>query len=702
MVKINSNTVNNDNWKAATTETSAADSSKEDLQNRIDEALEQINQVESEWDEYMTDEQRAEMERIKATLMAQDAALENNEYFDANNPGTGTADETQYVTSESLADLGTGWNGGLISNYADDAAILTADDGEYMGTVEIESSGDPSNPTKLGFSVNDELEKELMGEGGSIEKVEVSSRGRDLVYTVIGKDKDGNEVRKSWVVKEGTVRPEPMIINCTGLSHAITIDCSQAYRVSDGSYNSYYGVSRGFYIHGTSGNDTIYGSQGDDKIVAWEGDDYIDGMAGNDTVWGDEYYEAGGSFSENGGRDTIRGGAGSDTMYGGGNIDTRFRSDNASVNNPEATYEFENVADDVSGAIPETSNWVQTDWDVSEEDGMVVLEQGAELEGGGEIHINMPEGYNMAFAEVGPDGKSLVITFVGEDANGNPITFQMKIKDFMQGSTGLSPEDVIKLNFTGSDSSDIIDFHKVMGLTNQIVNISGGAGDDIILGATNELLSQGIAYDDLLESSVSGSALNNYVTEGVVYEDSEDPSGYVARYDSASGRIIISDDPISTENHEAIRIMAPEGFETGYVATDPYSGNMLVILVNPTTKETIVIEIDSSAGALDHNDIIVGTRTASEFDETGDYDADWAEGFQEWPGLTPISLDPNDYTINGGEGRDLGFAPKGTKFTDVEDEIEGNFEDGAGLNEVPATPVETNTETETESESESE
>lgn len=678
MVRVNGI---NPNFKATT-------SDLEDLQNDINEAIDQIEQVEGEWDEYLTDEQQAELERLKATLTAESTALDGCGYYDPNN--LDAVDGVDYAQRESLDDLGSGWTGGLISSYTEDADMLEGDDGDYMGTIEIEASGDPMNPTKLGFSADDDFVETEIGPDGTITEIRVSSRGRDMVLTIIGVDGDGQEVRKSWVIREGTVRPEPIIINTTELTRytgdGVIIDASQTYRISDGSYNSYYGVTRGLYIHGTVGNDTIYGSQGDDKIVAWEGDDYIDAMAGNDTAWGDEYYDTGGSFSTNGGRDTIRGGVGNDTLYGGGNIDTRFRSDNPSATNPEAVYEFENIADDTTTAIPGINDVVEsttTGWDALEQDGMIVMENN-DTAGGGNIDLSMPPGYNMAFAEIGSDGTSLVITFVGEDANGNPITFQMKIKNFMRASVGGAPVDVTRLNFTGSDEGDIIDFHKVQG-TNNVVSISGGAGDDIIIGASNDVLSYGISYDDLLSSSYSGTS--SYVSnEGVLFEDPEDPSGYMAEYNSTTGRIDIKNDPTYDANeygdpHEAIRIAAPEGFETGFVAQDPATGALLIILINPTTKETIVLEIATQD--LDYNSITVGNLTASDAEMTGDYEEDWSENFEWWPGLTPISLVEEDYLIQGGAGQDMAFAPEGTIFDqDVEEVVEGTF-DGMGLNNVP-------------------
>ena len=90
--------------------------------------------------------------------------------------------------------------------------------------------------------------------------------------------------------------------------------------------------------------------------------------------------------------------------------------------------------------------------------------------------------HKMAFADTDPDGNALIITFVGEDEDGNPCTFKIKIEDFFDSSFGSDPSKaVVTLNISGSEISDIIDFSKIYGLENQNINIS----EAIISGGYN-------------------------------------------------------------------------------------------------------------------------------------------------------------------------------------------------------------------------
>lgn len=665
--------------------TETEDTGSSEIQDRIEEANAELSRVLEEYDEYLSDEQRAEIECLLATLRAESAAIDGAGYGVGYNPETGEIEAVNYASREGLAEMGSGWNGGIISTYPDDANRLDQEDGEYMGTIEIEASGDPMNPTAVMFSVDDAFEAEITG-GGRIDNVDVRSQGRDLVVTISGTDGSGNEITKSWVIREGTVRPEPMIFNFTQLGHEIHFDASRAYRISDGSYNRYYGVPSGFYIHGTAFNDTIYGSQGDDKIVAWEGDDTIDAMAGNDTVWGDEQYDVGGSCGPDGGRDTIRGGAGNDTLYGGGNIDTRYASDSPSNGNAEAVYEFDGgFIDDSNVTLPPSQEWINApgwEYDV-DSNGMATLRNTGDASNN-QLEITLPDGYTMAFGEIGPDGNSLVITFVGEDANGNPQTCQLTIEDFMRGMTGHSPDDILHLTINGSDQSDIIDFSKIQNLESQVININGHAGDDILLAPPSERMTEGLDREDLLHST---GALTELDRGQLILDENED--GYFdAEIDETNRRFTITlndDNPIPDGVEPTLTLVAPEGYTNGYLSRDPDSGNLLYIMVNPDTKDTIVVEITDSTG-LDFSEVVIVNKKIEDLDAAFDPD----DGFDNdaiggaWP-LIPISLDVNDYTIDGGAGADLIFAPRGTNFiVDSEDEvIEGTLQDGNGLDNVP-------------------
>lgn len=671
-------------------DTTVEDTAKNDLLTRIDAANAELERVLLEDDEFLSDESRATIERLLATLRAEAAAIDGAGYGMGFNPETGEIEAVDYASRGSLPEMGSGWDGGIISEYQEDADRLKPEDGEYMGTIEIEASGDPMNPTAVMFSFDDAFEAEISG-GGRIDNVDVVSRGRDLVITASGTDGEGNEIRKSWIIREGTVRPEPIVFNFTTLSHGINFDASRAYRISDGSYNSYYGVTRGFYIHGTAFGDTIYGSQGDDAIVGWENYaegttqnddtviDYIDGMAGNDRIYGDEDSAA---FGSEGGRDVIRGGAGSDTLYGGGNIDTRYASDSISAGSPGGVNQFERVADDTSVALPDTSSWINAPgWEtVTDSNGAVTLRNTGDASNN-QLDITLPQGYSMAFGEVAPDGTSLLITLVGEDAEGNPQTATLTIEDFMRGRTGFAPEDVIHLNIHGSDDSNIIDFSKIRNLESQVINIFGHAGDDIILAPPSDRMTAGLSRDDLLHSSGATSA-------SIRDEMILDPNGenyFDAVIDETSRRIRITVGENTPPTDAMLSLVAPEGYTYGYLSRDPDNGNLLVIMVSPDTGNTVVIEIENSTG-IDYNEIeVVNKRIEdldSALDDDGEFDGDAISG--PWS-LIPITLGLDDYTVDGGAGADLLFAPSGTNFVaDSEDEvIEGTLQDGNGLDNVP-------------------
>lgn len=705
--------INNDLIKAATLDTTSTDAqdtsvdestlestSTESTQDsallaRIDEANSELENVLAQYDEFLTDEQRANIERLLATLRAEAAAIDGAGYGVSYNSETGEIESVDYSSRSSLPEMGSGWDGGIISEYEEDEASLDAEDGDYMGTIEIEASGDPMNPTAVMFSLDDAFESEITN-GGRIDSVDVSSRGRDLVVTVTGTDGDGNEITKSWIIREGTVRPEPIVFNFTGLSHGINFDASRSYRISDGSYNSYYGVTRGFYIHGTAYGDTIYGSQGDDAIVGWENyaegtttnddsvNDVIDGMAGDDRIWGDEDSE---DFGSEGGRDIIRGGSGSDILYGGGNIDTRYASDSVSSTSPGSVNQFERIADDTNTNVPDPSGWIDAPgWEtVVDSNGEVTLRNTGD-ETNNQLDITLPEGYTMAFGEIGEDGTSLVITFVGEDEDGNPQTFQLTIEDFMRGRTGFSPEEVLHLDFHGSDESDIIDFSGISNLESQVINIYGHAGDDMLLAPPSDRMTAGLERDELLRSTGATSAS---VRDELIL-DPNDEDYFDAEIDEDTRRIKITVGENTPPEDAVLSLVAPEGYTYGYLSRDPDNDNLLVIMVNPDTGDTLVIEIEKSTG-VEYNEVEVVNKLVEDLEDAiddGEFDEDAVSG--AWS-LIPITLDEGDYTIDSGDGSDLIFAPSGTNFvTDEDDEvIEGTLEDGNGLDNVPVSDTDT-------------
>ncbi len=690
----------NTNYKASTTDTSydvPESTDMTELQEKIQAALYQIENF--EYADYLTEAQLAELNRIKLMLKAESAAISGyaltGEYSIEGAEGAGYWDQPTELAPEwngippeyMHTDASDGGEGSYGAGMSDDPTA------EYAGTVVIPNSGDITEPTKLGFQMTDDMTS-----------LTLESNGRDGILTVTYQD----GTKRYWVIKDLTVRREPMIISAFGLSHGVTIDCSRLIRVSDGTFPNYpYGARSGVYIHGSMYNDTIYGSQSDDGIVAYDGDDIIYGEGGNDSIYGDMSYEASGDFDETAsGSDQINGGIGYDLIYAGGGEDTTFTSDAG-----EAVNENEHVANDVASSFPPADDWFSSEgdtWAVQDEmqDGMVVIENQGDGEAGS-MQISMPPGYNMAYAEMDGD-QNLIITFVGEAG-----TMKVKIVDFFSEQWSDADESVaskvLNLEFVDSADDDIIDFSRVV-LTSQTLRIRGDkGGDDILLNARYQMLSDGLDVNDLLSSQGNGQgALNQYNDDGIFDENSEDqyeahyengqlvieggPTAYLEPVEIVDGDLVF-DPPEASAN--ALGIVAPAGYETGYITQDE-AGNIYVILVDKTGEaSSIVFKISAetvAAKGLSYDNIAVYMR-----------DAD-GEATQNSLALTAISSDVLDYNLDGGEGSDFIMTQEGGSYTsDDNDSVakgEFDWDDINGYsyteNELGSEATVTETETETE------
>jgi len=646
-----SNTINT-NFKADVTSYGDSSSADMDVAKRVEDAIREIEDFKAQYGGYLNEENYREMERIETMLKAEMAAMEG---YGRGGDGVGGADGTQGADNyEKPTDLVAGWNvseGATIrtTQNAEDAALC---DGEYQGTVNFEGS-------KIGFSVQD----------AAIQRLDVKSAGKDLVFTVTYED----GTKKSWVLTDGSVRSEGIIIDATLMSHGITIDASEAVRISDGKHDVAYGKPiGGLQIWGTGGDDEIWGSQGWDFVAGLAGNDKIDGQAGNDMLYGDDKYDMAGGYAATvdggtAGDDDIRGGTGTDTIYGGAGIDTGYSSDAL----PDKVADMGGeIVDDISDAPdPDEYGWLgdTTGWSWEpDDDGSIVLRKTGTA--GGKIDIdmdNLPEGYNMAFAHKDTDG-ALVITFVGQDASGNPTSFDMKIEGFYDDVTGMSGADaVVTLNITGTEGNDVIDFSQITDLKNQNVNIYGGAGNDIILGVEAKMLKDGIDFDNWWTSTARGDA--NRAKDDMFYYDSTDSETWdhwTTEFDETTGQIIIKDDGTydgDPTTERTCTIVAPEGYDHGYI-TIGEDGYTYAILVNGD-GETIVIKFEDTS--LNVNNINIMDR----HHET-------AEEGEELIGASPIDIIPvtferDMYTLDGGDGDDMIFGIKGSTF--VPDPLGGDY-----------------------------
>lgn len=655
MTKINTN------FKASAAEPLGG---RAELLRRLEEANEQIEVFKRDNAEHLSEESFLELERIHMMIIAESAAIAAYGVGGGGSVGGASApgDDSPWRPQE----LAPGWNGVRPEHINESDPIgrqmIAADPakyGEFAGTVEIESSGNPEDPTKIAFQMTDEMSA-----------VYAESRGKDVILTVVYQDNR----RESYRVVDLTTRPEDFIISAQGVSHGVTIDLSRVFRISDGVFSP-LGTRARSYIHGSEFGDTLRGGLGDDVIIGYGGDDFIRGGPGNDLLYGDEYYERSGMAAAGGGDDDIGGGLGEDIIYGGTGLDTWHTSDWGESINPD----MERQVNDILSEPPDIDDgWFSSTGDAwaaeIDDNGEVVIRK----ESGDrntDLILKMPPGYTMASAEMDADG-SLVITFGGEgtDASGNRVfkSFRVRIEDFFKPGEGIT-----RLNFIGGEGDEIIDFSRIE-CTNQVINIASEGGADIILNVKYKILAEGVDIENLTTSQRNSNAELEGFAEGILsgYSNNEgEQGGYIAYVED--GRIVIDRREPAAQAAETIRISAPTGYDRYYIAIDENENCVYVILVNPNEDgraETIVVKIDAELlgrddeGNIDDSRIVVGNMTTT---------GEGAERQDRWERITDfayISLDELDYLVEGGDGSDMIFTQRGAKVESDGDDhvIEGD------------------------------
>jgi len=629
-----------------------------ELKNSVSQALAEVQQFREANGEYLSEENLVELNRIETMLTAQSAAIDA---YGVGGAAGAYASSDEYAFYDMPTGLDPEWNGinsDSIYKDANDMGRFSDDPewyGEYQGSFTIPNSGDKTNPNKFSFQMTDDM----IG-------VFAESRGRDMIVTVVYGDAE--QSRKTWVVKDGSIRSEPFIISAAGVSHGVTIDCSRLLRQHDN-----------VWIHGSEYDDLIKGSQGNDTIIAWKGNDEIFGNAGNDIIYADEYYDRAGQHDPSyGDNDRVHGGLGNDQInMGGGSQDVVFTSDRGEMIAEEEIWENDiaMIPDGIDAVIGGDGNW-----EVSKiEDGMVTVSNNNPNGVAGEIILDMAElpGYNMAFGEMGSDG-SLIVTFAGEAG-----AFKVKFKDFFKAflpNTGNPNDAIVSLTINGTDGSEIFNFDKVIinETNSQIINLHGGAGDDLMFGAHNDMLKNGLSTDteDMLKSSESPAILGSYVNSGVFtsseqysYADADKKkwNGYEAGVNPQGQIEIKADAAYAGGRPEVLHLKVPAGYSKGYI-TQHADGNTYVICVKPTASgraESIVFKIDGSLG-LAYNEILVQSSGTTTVGEGG---ASTTANSNAIP-LIAVSLDDTDYLTSGGEGDDLVFMEEGAKKDSADKESE--------------------------------
>ena len=275
---------------------------------------------------------------------------------------------------------------------------------------------------------------------------------------------------------------DSLVVN--GLAGNDTIDAS---RLHAGQVN--------LTLNGGDGNDTITGSAGNDLVIGGRGNDVAMLGAGNDTfVW-----------NPGDGSDTVEGQAGVDTLqFNGANVNENI---NISANGSRATLtrDVGNVTMDLNGiehinvsALGGSDTITVNDLTGTNVDQVA-------------IDLSSPPGSNHgdgALDTVVINGTKGADTITITNNNG-----VVKVSGLATDVTisGFEATDRLVINGLGGD--DVID---ASGFTGMQLTLSGGDGDDVLIGSRGNDILQGNAGDDVLiggggQDVLDGGTGNNVV-----------------------------------------------------------------------------------------------------------------------------------------------------------------------------------------------
>lgn len=208
-------------------------------------------------------------------------------------------------------------------------------------------SGGAENDTVMGGAGSDQLyggtgDDLIRGDSDGFDGFDASSGPVDTKLTVT--NASGFAVDLYWINESGaavytsTLAPGQSWTGATGSTHTWYLSeagSTQPIEVIHGAPNQTVSFAPPFddTIFGGDGRDTIFGDYGNDSISGDAGNDSLNAGAGHDTILGgigDDIADLGegndsfGSWSFEGGNDTVYGGAGNDHIIGGGENDLLY------------------------------------------------------------------------------------------------------------------------------------------------------------------------------------------------------------------------------------------------------------------------------------------------------------------------------------------------------------------------------------------
>jgi Ca2+-binding RTX toxin-like protein len=302
---------------------------------------------------------------------------------------------------------------------------------------------------------------------------------------------------------------------------------------------------------GAAGNDTLNGNTGNDTLFGQTGNDTLNGNGGNDTLVGQD------------GTDTLNGGIGNDILVGGDGNDTI----NGDAGNDTIRYGFGDDADIVNG--------------------------GADVD-------------TLEIAGTG-GGDTLDVTLAGAALTvfeGSTLTAVEAVTADLAGGT-----DTLIYTATGAVSVDLNNgtasgFSFITG----IENVTGGAGNDTIIGDGNANAMQGLGGTDTIDGgggadAINGGAANDTIRGGAgadtitqLSTDGRDiidggTTALVAGRDTSSDTYVLNG--VAAAEQFRIYTRAAWGLIAGNNVASLAAGTEIVITRNGTNNASVIAELDN-------------------------------------------------------------------------------------------------------------
>ena len=372
--------------------------------------------------------------------------------------------------------------------------------------------GGADNDTLTGGDADDQA----FGQGGNDRMIWNPGDDTDLNEGGAGTDtvevNGGNGAEQFTTTANGTrvrfdrVNPAPFSIDI-GTSESLVLNANGG----DDSFSASGNLAPliKLTVDGGTGNDTLNGGNGADFLLGGDGNDFIDGNQGNDTAFlgaGNDTFQ----WDPGDGSDTVEGQDGTDTMaFNGANINERMDV-SANGGRVRFTRDVANIVMDLNdvetiaakmlgGADTLTVN------DLSGTDlTNVTTDVGSNDGAADNVIVNATNGDDVATV-AGASGSAQVtglasaVNVTGAAVSNDRLTVNGLAGDDVLDASGLAA-DAIQLTLSGGDGDDVL----LGGAGND--TLLGGNGDDVLIGGAGQDILDGGPGDNVVLDSLTAAA----------------------------------------------------------------------------------------------------------------------------------------------------------------------------------------------------